>query len=93
MQGEKEGKDKAKEKEKEKERVAKLAALFGAKTHTIEQDEQPNIEDTKVFLLATRKIFFSCESPTPLFFFSFFCGRQHLMSWLTRLCCNFDVSW
>ncbi len=53
MQGEKEGKDKAKEKEKEKEkeRVAKLAALFGAKAHTIEQDEQSSIEDTKVLFL------------------------------------------
>jgi hypothetical protein len=58
VQGEKEGKDKAKEKEKEKERVTKLAALFGAKTHTIEQDEQPSIEDTKVLFLYFIYIYF-----------------------------------
>ncbi len=85
MQGEKEGKDKAKEKEKEKERVTKLAALFGAKTHTIEQDEQPSIEDTKVLFLYFLYFVFSffCESPAP-----------YVVAFmpLSRLCCNFDVS-
>ncbi len=81
MQGEKEGKDKAKEKEKEKEkeRVAKLAALFGAKTHTIEQDEQSSIEDTKVLFL--------------FLFFFIFASRQQLMSWLSRLCHASFVIW